>query len=64
MMSGATVSAGLLEWRVSRLSSGLVRYCARVRSPKLDGALHRQYYRYYAGYTQGFVEDMLHRDAE
>lgn len=31
-----------------------------MRSPKLgDGSA--QYYRYYAGYTQGFVEDMLRR---
>jgi hypothetical protein len=32
-----------------------------VRSPKLAGSVQHQYYRYYAGYTQGFVEDMLHR---
>ncbi|WP_327007938.1 hypothetical protein OHA72_12075 [Dactylosporangium sp. NBC_01737] len=30
-----------------------------MRSPKLGGSPHRQYYKYYAGYTQGFVEDML-----
>lgn len=34
-------------------------YGTRVRSPKLGGTTSRQYYRYYAGYTQGFVEDML-----
>ena len=27
----------------------------------MSGSARRQYYRYYAGYTQGFVEDMLHR---
>ena len=32
-----------------------------MRSPKLGGSARRQYYRYCAGYTQGFVEDMLHR---
>lgn len=31
-----------------------------MRSPKLNGSA-QQYYRYYAGYTQGFVEDMFHR---
>ncbi|MEU8814934.1 hypothetical protein [Actinoplanes sp. NPDC048796] len=30
-----------------------------MRSPKLGGSGSRQYYRYYAGYTQEFVEDML-----
>jgi hypothetical protein len=30
-----------------------------VRSPKLGDSAPRQYYRYYAGYTEGFVEDML-----
>ncbi|BBX62272.1 hypothetical protein MSAS_14460 [Mycobacterium saskatchewanense] len=31
-----------------------------MRSPKLAGQLSRtQYYRYYAGYSNGFVEDML-----
>ncbi|MFL6161797.1 MAG: hypothetical protein ACJ74U_06170 [Jatrophihabitantaceae bacterium] len=30
-----------------------------MRRPKLEGVRPKQYYRYYAGYTQGFVEDML-----
>lgn len=32
-----------------------------MRSPKLGGSARGQYYRYYAGYTEGFVEDMLRR---
>lgn len=30
-----------------------------MRSPKLGGSADAQYYRYYAGYTQGFVEDVI-----
>src|SRR5215204_4701060 len=46
--------------RVSRTVTDVpLKYGARMRSPKLGYSAHRQYYRYYAGYTQGFVEDIV-----
>jgi hypothetical protein len=43
------MNANEMEWRV-------------MRSPKLPAELSRaQYYKYYAGYSNGFVEDMIRR---